>query len=232
MKRRRADDESSFRSSKHSHVKSYPRRPAKVSGDLTESSILGEAVPRPPVGWDLTTFYPQELNIQTAAIDELCHAEIQEVCLLRYFVDELACWVCKSLDEMLLLLTNFLSQFDLCDPERHFALIVPQRAKQCPALLNAIFTASARHLCRLEQYRKNGVVEYNGKRLPNLHMETAVEYHSKCIEHLVSVSDDIEALYDENLLVASIILRFYEEVDGLLLSYLVQGILSLTNHSF
>jgi hypothetical protein len=41
-----------------------------------------------------------------------------------------------------------------------------------------------------------------------------VEYHSLCIEHLVSVSDDPEALFDENLLVASIILRFYEEVDG------------------
>ncbi|KAB8302293.1 hypothetical protein EYC80_005731 [Monilinia laxa] len=195
-KRRRPDDESSFSSSKHPHVKSYPRRPAKDSGDLTKSNIIGEAVPLPPVEWDLSTFYPQELNMQNAAIGELCQSEIQEVCLLRYFVDELACW------------------FDLCDPERHFALIVPQRAKQCPALLNAIYTASARHLCRLEQYRKNGVVEYNGKLLPNLHMETAVEYHSKCIEHLVSVSDDIEALYDENLLVASIILRFYEEVDA------------------
>jgi hypothetical protein len=39
-------------------------------------------------------------------------------------------------------------------------------------------------------------------------------YHSRCIEHLVSVSDDPEAVFDENLLVASIILRFYEEVDG------------------
>jgi hypothetical protein len=57
-------------------------------------------------------------------------------------------------------------------------------------------------------------VEYLEKRLEDLHIETAVEYHSRCIEHLVSVSDDPEAVYDENLLVASIILRFYEEVDG------------------
>jgi hypothetical protein len=57
-------------------------------------------------------------------------------------------------------------------------------------------------------------VEYQGKQLPDLQIETAVEYHSLCIEHLVSVSDDPEALFDENLLVASIILRFYEEVDG------------------
>jgi hypothetical protein len=105
-------------------------------------------------------------------------------------------------------------QFDLCDPDRHFALVVPQRARHCPALLNAIYTASARHLCRLDQYKKENAVEYLEKRLADLQIETAVEYHSRCIEHLVSVSDDPEAVFDENLLVASIILRFYEEVDG------------------
>ena len=57
-------------------------------------------------------------------------------------------------------------------------------------------------------------MEYLGKRLADLHIETAVEYHSRCIEHLVSVSGDPEAGFDENLLVASIILRFYEEVDA------------------
>ena len=98
------------------------------------------------------------------------HASIQEACLMRYFIDELACW------------------FDLCDPERHFALIVPQRARQCPALLNAIYTASARHLCRLDQYKKENAVEYLEKRLNDLHIETAVEYHSRCIEHLGSYS--------------------------------------------
>jgi hypothetical protein len=57
-------------------------------------------------------------------------------------------------------------------------------------------------------------VEYLEKRLADLQIETAVEYHSRCIEHLVSVSHDPEAIFDENLLAASIILRFYEEVDG------------------
>ncbi|KFY90556.1 hypothetical protein V500_05116 [Pseudogymnoascus sp. VKM F-4518 (FW-2643)] len=107
-----------------------------------------------------------------------------------------------------------LLEFDLCDPERHFALVVPLRARHCPALLNAIYTASARHLCRLDQYKKGNVVEYLEKQLPDLNIETAVEYHSRCIDHLVSVSDDPEAVFDENLLLASIILRFYEEVDA------------------
>lgn len=105
-------------------------------------------------------------------------------------------------------------QFDLCDPERHFALIVPQRATHCPALLNAIYTASARHLCRLDQYRNGNEIEYLGNRLPGLKIETAVEYHSRSIENLVAVSSDPDSVFDENLLLASIILRFYEEVDG------------------
>ncbi|KAH7417794.1 hypothetical protein BKA64DRAFT_612527 [Cadophora sp. MPI-SDFR-AT-0126] len=121
---------------------------------------------------------------------------VQEACLMRYFIDELACW------------------FDLCDMERHFALIVPQRARDCPALLNAIYTASARHLCRIDQYKKQDSVEYLEKCLADLHIDTAVEYHSRCIQHLVSVSDDPDAVYDENLLAASIILRFYEELDA------------------
>ena len=132
---------------------------------------------------------------------------------MRYFIDELACWVCAAPIPWPANI-SLLSKFDLCDPERHFALIVPQRARQCPALLNAIYTASARHLCRLDQYKKENAVEYLEKRLADLHIETAVEYHSRCIEHLVSVSDDPEAVFDENLLVASIILRFYEEVDA------------------
>ena len=113
-----------------------------------------------------------------------------------------------------ILSTGLLSKFDLCDLERHFAFIVPQRARNCPALLNAIYTASARHLCRIDQYRKEDAVEYLNKPLPDLRIETAVEYHNRCIENLVSVSDDPEAIFDENLLVASIILRFYEEVDA------------------
>lgn len=91
---------------------------------------------------------------------------------------------------------------------------MPQRARHCPALLNAIYTASARHLCRLDQYRNENAVQYLDKVLPDLQIQTAVEYHSRCIEHLVALSDDPEAVFDENLLVASIILRFYEEVDA------------------
>ncbi|KAL3421589.1 hypothetical protein PVAG01_08035 [Phlyctema vagabunda] len=123
-------------------------------------------------------------------------SDIQEACLMRYFIDHLACW------------------FDLCDPDRHFALVVPQRASNCPALLYAIFTASARHLCRIEQSKHGTGASYLGQSLPGLQMETAVEYHNRCIENLASMSSDSHAVFDENLLAASVILRFYEEVDA------------------
>lgn len=121
--------------------------------------------------------------------------KLQEACLIRYFVSNLACW------------------FDMCDPGRHFEREVPERAKSCPALLNAIYTASARHLCRVSNYDKSKMIECFGKALPDLRMETAVEYHNRCIEHLLSLSNSPEALFDENLLAACIIFRFYEEVD-------------------
>lgn len=97
--------------------------------------------------------------------------------------------------------------------EKHFASIVPQRAKTCPPLQDAIFTASARHLSRLRN-RDKGPIEYFGKILPDLRMETAVQYHNRCINHLVSLSGDPREVLDEGLLAAAVILRFYEEVDG------------------
>ncbi|KAB8256881.1 hypothetical protein BDV32DRAFT_160880 [Aspergillus pseudonomiae] len=120
--------------------------------------------------------------------------DVQEACLMRYFVDELAQW------------------FDTCDPSKHFAKVVPQRAANCPALLYAIFSASARHLSRSQYLRTNEVLCL-GKKLPFLGDEAALEYQSLCISHLMSLSGNPAEVADENLLAAAVILRFYEEVD-------------------
>ncbi|KAL1861042.1 hypothetical protein Plec18170_001557 [Paecilomyces lecythidis] len=117
--------------------------------------------------------------------------------LLRYYAEEIA------------------DRFDLCDPERHFARIVPQRARACPPLLNAIFTTSARHLTRLPRHRNAaGVVEWRGSLLPDLTEELAVYYHNECIRDLLRLSVDPEQIHDENLLAAAIILRTDEEMDS------------------
>ncbi|KAJ5709567.1 hypothetical protein N7493_009858 [Penicillium malachiteum] len=128
-------------------------------------------------------------------IRELPNLDEHEACLMRYFVVELAPW------------------FDICDGERNFACTVPLRARTCPPLLNAIYTASARHLSRIKKHWDGNQVHYGGKALPNLTPETAIHYHNECIAHFVSISDHSREAQDENLLAAAVILRFYEEVD-------------------
>ena len=108
----------------------------------------------------------------------------------------------------------------MCDPERHFALTVPQRATQCPALLYAIYAASARHLSGLAEDQIRNQPEHLGRRLQHIHADTAVEYHTTCIEHLVALSDHPHAAFDENLLAASVVLRLHEELDGMDISLL------------
>lgn len=79
-----------------------------------------------------------------------------EAHLMRYFVEDLA------------------PCFDLCDPARHFATVVPHRAAVCPILLNAIFACSARHLARVR-----GFDPY-----------ISDKYHQECLKHLIPMLRD------------------------------------------
>lgn len=87
---------------------------------------------------------------------------------------------------------------DLCDPDRHFALVVPHRAAESPILLNAIFACAARYLSRISDFDPY----------------VAEKYHQECLKHLIPMLSDSAAVMDENLLAATIILRFFEEVEG------------------
>jgi hypothetical protein len=93
---------------------------------------------------------------------------------------------------------NIASYLDLCDQERHFALVVPHRAAACPPLLNAIFAASARHQSRVA----------DGD--PYI----ADHYHQECVKHLIPLLSDRASLMDENLLAATIVLRYHEEIEA------------------
>jgi hypothetical protein len=106
--------------------------------------------------------------------------EKEEAILIRYFVENLS------------------PSLDLCDPDRHFALVVPHRAAACPILLNAIFACSATQLSRVSDFDP-----YISDR-----------YHQECLKHLIPMLNDHAALMDENLLAATVILRFLEEVQG------------------
>ncbi|RFU32758.1 hypothetical protein B7463_g3577, partial [Scytalidium lignicola] len=102
--------------------------------------------------------------------------------LMRYFVDNLARW------------------FDLCDYERHFALIVPKRAATCPMLLNATLAVSARHLSFLG-------------RTDICDLSDFVRYQEQCLHHFIPSLNNSAVILDENILAATVILRYLEEVD-------------------
>ncbi len=92
---------------------------------------------------------------------------------------------------------------------------MPQNARRCPPLLNAIFTLAARHLASLPQFKTtDGVIHYQNIRLPKLTEETAVKYHQACIAYLIKLASDPEHVRDENLLAAAVILRYYEDIDS------------------
>lgn len=56
---------------------------------------------------------------------------------------------------------------------------------------------------------------YLCKRIPDIHPDTAIEYYNICIKHLVALTNHFQAVFDENLLATSVILRLYEELDGM-----------------
>jgi hypothetical protein len=120
----------------------------------------------------------------------------QCLCLMRHFIEDMASW------------------FDVADPSRHFTLVVPQRARRCPPLLNAVFTASARHLARMGRYKTaDGTIKYAGTKLPNLTANSAIEYHNAVLAYLIQLSTDPVEVGNEDLLASAIVLRFYEELD-------------------
>ncbi|KAL2846368.1 hypothetical protein BJY01DRAFT_234623 [Aspergillus pseudoustus] len=120
---------------------------------------------------------------------------IEESCLLRYFIEELSPW------------------FDHCDDRRHFGLVVPLRAQTCITVRNAIFAVSSRHLSRVPRYKAADGILYHGQLLPNLTTSSAVEYMLKCIPGLLTFQDVQDPEKQDNLMAAAIILRQYEEME-------------------
>ncbi|KAI0376916.1 hypothetical protein F5Y04DRAFT_195997 [Hypomontagnella monticulosa] len=87
---------------------------------------------------------------------------------------------------------------DLCDPQRHFELIVPERAARCHTLKNAVFAIAARHRSHttadIDPYASN-------------------MYSDECLKELIPLLNDTSKVYDENLFAAAVILRMLEEMD-------------------
>ncbi|KAL5363942.1 hypothetical protein BJX96DRAFT_178526 [Aspergillus floccosus] len=179
----------------------YPRQLGHTPEDRTvsrqntgnsEASVLGPSPSGSRLGF--TACHTNPISERHFMLPQLA---LEEACLLRYFVEDLAKW------------------FDLCDPERHFAVVVPKRARSCPPLLDAILSASARYFSTLPRHKQfEHTVKYGLHQGLVVSEETPLRYHSRCISHLRSLSKESDAIMDENLLAAFVILRFYEELDS------------------
>lgn len=93
-------------------------------------------------------------------------------------------------------------QLDVCDVSRTFQTIVPDLAIQHPILLNALLAFSARHLSRISDYDP----------------EAADGYHQKSVELLIPGLEynlqEGRVGADETLLIATIFLRLYEQMNS------------------
>ncbi|KAI1734108.1 hypothetical protein F4680DRAFT_462654 [Xylaria scruposa] len=125
---------------------------------------------------------PESLNTSV-------QAEVDPYCLTETY-DTQRTWPLKDKHEAQLFchwIRNVAPLFDLCDHERHFATVVPQRATTCPPLLNALLAASAKH--------------------------STDKYYQKSLETIIPILSSDIVVRDENLLAAIVILRFVEESD-------------------
>lgn len=107
-------------------------------------------------------------------------------------------WPVKSEQEASLM-RHFVSTvshfFDFSDPRRHFARMVPQKARTNGTLASAVFALSARHLSRTSTFDAY----------------VADMYYQRCLQQLIpALATEIP---DESLLVAAVLLRLMEEID-------------------
>ncbi|KAL4963646.1 uncharacterized protein BDV14DRAFT_209751 [Aspergillus stella-maris] len=193
----------------HQRSSNGPSSPTKSASPATISStqpprgrVEANAQPVQPVSRDpgiasRYRYLPGPLCGFSETYSDLSYLDFQEACLLRHFIENLG------------------PLFDTSDMDRHFTILVPERAILCPVLRYAVYTASAGHLLRLAHCRgEPGTPSMDGLALPGLSPETAIRYHDICIAHLIEISKDPKEMYNEDVLAAATILRFYEQIDA------------------
>ena len=70
-------------------------------------------------------------------------------------------------------------------------------AASSPLLMSAILALSALHLSRVSDYD----------------VYDAVHYHDKCLQHMVPMLDDHDKPKDDNLLLTTVFLHLYEDLE-------------------
>jgi hypothetical protein len=85
---------------------------------------------------------------------------------------------------------------DVCDSRRHFENEVPKRAARCPVILHGILGLAARHVWLMGKTAE----------------DHSQPYVNQCLQALIVALEDPLAHWDENFLVAVILLRLHEEM--------------------
>lgn len=109
------------------------------------------------------------------------------------------CWPTTNAYEASLLhhyIVHCTGWIDVCDPKRHFEKEVPRRAVHFPIILNGILGLAARHVWLM------------GK----VAVDHSQPYVDQCLQALIVALEDPLAHWDENFLVAVILLRLHEEM--------------------
>lgn len=138
--------------------------------------------------------------------------DMQEACLLRYYIEEIAHWVSMPVKPRLCNAQLTMHQLDLADESRHFERVVPVLARTQPHLLNAIFAVAARHLFRMPQFKTEDGIRYHSQPLPKLTKHSAVEYMLESIPALRTLEGKGKA-YTESVVATAVLLRQLEEID-------------------
>ncbi|RSL62010.1 hypothetical protein CEP53_004922 [Fusarium sp. AF-6] len=172
------------------------RPPSRQNGSPTSVPglhSLGDALPLPPID----TFSPLPTQETREPCGEAHHPTFTETPVYH----DISVWPLKDPTEAKLMryfIEKIARRFDLCDPERHFALVVPWRAAFCPPLLDAALALSARCLSRTTDFDS-----YISNR-----------YYQRFLNSLISTLGIADALKNQDLFAAVVLLRTLEEIDG------------------
>ena len=101
-------------------------------------------------------------------------------------------------------------QLDLCDPIQSFETIVPQRAKSYIILYQAMLALAARHLENEARHAQT----FQEPPLWKRYEVTSLKLHGKCLKYILKWKAAGNAMPDEYLVAAAIILRVFEEMEG------------------
>ncbi|GMG04210.1 unnamed protein product [Aspergillus oryzae] len=115
-------------------------------------------------------------------------SDLQEACLIRYFVEKLAHWV----------------PFSPPLPSHDQSNAWPSQANERTQLTAHSSTPQT----ETDTSRSQSPAEQC-----SAHEDSAIRYHNICISYLIEISKDPNEDYNEDVLTAATILRFYEQID-------------------